>query len=176
MAKKTLQLTERPCKIGPSINTRTEHHGEEDVPAGDIPLGEIVLNQPELDALAGEGTHARLFAKAEGGAIEPSMPDLEISIRHAQKFEDSQVTLEVEGEVTTLPAVTIAGIGFVRQVGGTVHLACKVQTPLAPVDVRKLMNKPARVQLNFGEVPDKDRRQQNLALNEGAAAAGTVAA
>jgi hypothetical protein len=166
MAKKTLALTERPCKIGPSINTRTEHHGEEDVPAGDIPLGDIVLNQAELDALA-PGAHARLFAKAEGGAIEPAMPELELTIRYAEKFENSQVTLEVEGNVGTLPQVTLAGISFVRQVGGTVHMALKVQTRLAEVDVRKLLNKPARVQLNFGEVPDKDRKQQNLALNEG---------
>lgn len=172
MAKKILQLTERPATIGGSINTRTEHHGEELVPAGDIPLAGIMLNQAEFDALSGEGTHARLFAKAEGGAIEPAMPDLTLDpVAIAGKFEDSQVTLEVEGNTATLHDVTIAKCRGVRQVGGNVELSCVVQTILAPIDVRKIMGKTARVQLNFGPVPEKDQRQANLALNEGAKAA-----
>ena len=33
-----LSLNKRPARIGPSINTPTEKHGEEDVPACDIPI------------------------------------------------------------------------------------------------------------------------------------------
>ena len=39
----TLSLTKRPAKIGPSINTRTQRHGDDDVPATDIPLSGILV-------------------------------------------------------------------------------------------------------------------------------------
>ena len=59
-----LTLPTRPAKIGGSINTRTEKHGDDDVAALDIPL-EFLLEPDELCAiLKTEDAAARLFTGA----------------------------------------------------------------------------------------------------------------
>ena len=53
-----MKLKKRVAKIGPSINTRTEKHGEENVPAIDIPLSSIMLTGKELGRLLRQETAA----------------------------------------------------------------------------------------------------------------------
>jgi hypothetical protein len=42
-----MNLTKRPAQIGPSINTRTEKHGEENVPGVDIQVSGLMLDKPK---------------------------------------------------------------------------------------------------------------------------------
>lgn len=67
----TLNLTKRPAKIGKSVNTRTEMHGEEEVPGQDIPVTGIVLAVEELCALTDEPTAGEGLFKMEGDQYVP---------------------------------------------------------------------------------------------------------
>lgn len=87
-----LTLTTRPCKIGPSINTRTEKHGDEDVTALDIPIESVMLEANELNVLLGEPhAHNALF----NGGTSPPEPLLRMirALKLKDKFEDCTVTL-----------------------------------------------------------------------------------
>jgi len=170
MAKKTLTLTERPCHIGNSINTRTEKHGDEDVPAADVPLTGLMLKAAELDKLLGDGAHERLFVKGTSGALEPALADIG-ELKFAHKFADCQVTLEIEGETTTFADVKVSKISLQPQVGGLTHMSCAVQTRLDVLDAAASlvmhMGKAIRAQIALGAKASKADKQQNLALNEG---------
>lgn len=67
----TLNLTKRPAKIGRSVNTRTEMHGEEEIPAQDIPVTGIVLSAEELCALTDEPTAVEGLFKMEEDQYVP---------------------------------------------------------------------------------------------------------
>ncbi|MCA9244465.1 MAG: hypothetical protein KDA32_10950, partial [Phycisphaerales bacterium] len=51
-----LNLKKRPCKIGGSMSTTTEKHGDEDVGAINIAVDGITITRDELEALLGPGS------------------------------------------------------------------------------------------------------------------------
>lgn len=74
-----LTITPRPCQLGTSINTRTEMHGDESVPACDIPLVGITLDAEELGALLGDPTAHRALYRTERVAKDAKQQDLPIN-------------------------------------------------------------------------------------------------
>lgn len=165
MAKKTLTLRERPCQIGSSINTRTQIHGEEKVPACDIPILGVMLNQGEIDKLLGEGTHERWFVKGTGGALEPAFPDVH-ELKLSVKFKDCAATLTIHGKTHTFTDCRIGKLVAQRRVGGTVWMDLQLQTT-EEIDVRAAINADIRAQIAFGAKALPSDSQQELALNEG---------
>lgn len=167
MAKKALVLRERPCTIGGSINTRTQLHGEEKIPACDIPIEGVMLTQPELDKLLGAGTHARWYVKGKGGAIEPAFPDVH-ELKLSVKFKECAVTMTLHGKTHTFADCKLGKLVAQRQVGGMTWLGMQLQTT-DEIDVRAAVNADIRAQIAFGSRVMPNDAQQELALNEGEA-------
>jgi hypothetical protein len=82
-----MNLTKRPGQIGPSINTRTERHGEESVPGVDIPVSGLMLDKPELNALLQDvDAHDALYTDSRGKQLEPRFLTID-PIALTDKFE-----------------------------------------------------------------------------------------
>lgn len=124
-----LRISNRSCRIGTSINTRTEMHGDDSVTAIDIPLGEIMLDAAELNMVLCEPhAHQVLFATRDGGKfIEPVFRVLK-ALRLAGKIEGAHVTLELGGKNTLkLSECKIARIELAPQAGGLTAMSLQVQ-------------------------------------------------
>ncbi len=165
-----LTLDRRPCKIGISINTRTEKHGEDDVPAMDIPLASIMLTGEELNALLGEShAHDALFNFAAGKPPEPLLPTL-AGFRVKGKFEESSVDIEVglKAELISLKNVKLSKVTLEPQTGGLTAMAVTVQcTPELDDGVTHLLaflNAAAHVSVSFGKSDEAEKTQGNLPL------------
>lgn len=163
-------ISQRPCKIGSSVNTRAELHGDEDVPACDIPLEGITLSREELDALLGAGTHKALFAAPKKGAPpEPRFRQLKPFVLR-DKYEDCTVSLAlgINREEVTLDECKLARITLEPQVGGMTALSCQVQcapTVETMATVIAHMNGEADVELALGKrVEPAARKQKDLGL------------
>ena len=91
-----LNITMRPCQLGSSINTRVERHGDEDVPACDIPLDGIMLTEAELNLLLDDPHASRCLFTAVAGVHQPALPMIAaLSLR--SKLEGATVTLSLHG-------------------------------------------------------------------------------
>lgn len=127
-----MELTKRSGKLGRSINTRTEVHGEDLVPAIDVRLSELVLNAGELDVLLGEGAHGALFRTA-GNSVVPRFGGL-APLSVAGKLRDQVLVLsvppvmgmEAAPPVVLVPA-TVKDVALEPQEGGTTKLSLMVQ-------------------------------------------------
>src|SRR6185436_19846835 len=100
MAKQSasiLKLGKRPCRLGGSINTRTEKHGDEDEPACDIPVEGLMLDRDEVDALLGKGAYTALYINKRNSGMSVAEPsDLAKRVKTLQmvdKFIDSRAKL-----------------------------------------------------------------------------------
>lgn len=125
-----LRITPRACQLGASINTRTEKHGDEDVPACDIPLAGIMLDESELNALMGDPyAHRALFTDRKGHA-EPSLPQIE-ALTLRDKLEGATVTIVLsttgKGTELVLGNAKLKGLTLQPQSGGATSLSLKVQ-------------------------------------------------
>lgn len=128
-----LTLSKRPAKIGVAINSRRELHGETPVTALDIPLGDIMLDAAELNAILREPhAHNVLFNEsgvAMGGRIsEPVFKHIS-ALALADKIEGATVTIVhgVEAIELRLAPVRLAKIKLQPQVGGLTAMTCTVQ-------------------------------------------------
>lgn len=83
-------LTRRPVKLGPSINCRTELHGDNKVPALDLQL-HLLISSAELDELNGPGTADRTFD--EGGGLKTPLDKHYAPRKFKGKFENSTADL-----------------------------------------------------------------------------------
>lgn len=125
-------LTKRAGKLGRSINTRTEVHGEELVPAIDIRISELVLGEEELDLLLEAGAHEALFTGPDND-LKRRFPMLG-ALSVEGKLKDQVVTLsvppvmgeEAEAPVILVPA-TLKDVTLQPQEGGTTKLSMMVQ-------------------------------------------------
>ena len=127
-----LNLTKRPGLIGPSINVRTEKHGEEDVPACDITIDGIMLESADLNALLDDPrAHERLFTKDLTGTVAPALPQFD-ALHFGEKFEEALVKLYVGFGPTelTLKDVKVGKIRLIPKVGGLTE--CKLQIQATP--------------------------------------------
>lgn len=123
-----LSISKRPARLGSSINTRAERHGDDNVTALDIPLSEIMLTAEELNALMQEPhAHNVLFDHAKGGSlIEPVFEQVPF-LPLAGKIEDATVTLGFNDEELQLVPCNLKRLRLVPRVGGLTSLSCLVQ-------------------------------------------------
>lgn len=139
-----LTLSNRTCRIGVSVNTRTEVHGEDSVTALDIPLTAIMLDANELNMLLQE-PHAYqvLFNTRDGGKfVEPVFRVLK-ALRLADKIEGASVVLALgSGAALKLTGCKIAKVELAPQVGGLTEMSLQVQcTPKLDSSIARLLEK-----------------------------------
>ncbi len=165
-----LTLTKRPAMLGGSINTRSEKHGDDDVPACDIPISGVLLSRLELNMLANDlGLYDALFRKGEGGVDEPVLRRFKPLV-FDEKFEGCTVTV-IAGLTATqfmLDDVRIAKIKLEPQAGGLTALSMQVQVLAEGVDVTALlswMNHEIDVEVQFGRIEEGKKKQGELPLN-----------
>jgi hypothetical protein len=122
-----LSLTKRPAKIGKSVNTRTEMHGQDEVPGQDIPIAGIVLNAEELCAVTDEETAATGFFKMDGDQYVPRILALDPQTL-SHKFSNATVKMSGGGlPVTTYCNAKIKGIVLEPHAGGMTLMSCTLQ-------------------------------------------------
>lgn len=148
-----LKIARRTAKIGPSINTRTERHGEDDVTALDIPLREITLAPAGLEELL-PGAGARLFDDKHEPVFSRLKP---FALR--EKIESARVTLwmGLEPDELKFPDVRLSKIAITPQSGGGAMLQLTVQvTPNLDESIAQLLeqlNRQVEVEIeceNYG--------------------------
>jgi hypothetical protein len=166
--------------IGSSINTRSEIHGDENVPALDIPLSAIMLSATELNALLQEPyAHEALFNERTNprALVEPLFKQLH-PLKLKDKFEESSVTLIVglNRKAVTLNDVKLAKLTLQPLVGGLTALKLTVQcTPTLDDSITTLlafMNHDADVEITIGERVAPAQKQSELPLAMGESPAG----
>lgn len=160
-----LTLSKRAGQIGPSINTRTEKHGEEDVPGLDIPVTGIFLDAEELGVLLQDPeAHTCLFTKSRSVADEPRFDSL-APLKIDGKFTDAKVLITVgEHQVHFKPA-KVKSIELEPQVGGMTMMSCTIQgNPSSNTDVLELLNAKCRIQITGGEMETKNDDQPELPM------------
>lgn len=165
-----LTLNQRVCMIGGSVNTRCELHGEESIPALDIPLSAIMLNASELNALLGEPlAHEALFNRRADHLTEPLFKQLK-PFALKDKYEDATVTLTVGLHQTpiVLKNVKLSKLKLEPQVGGLTALSLTVQcTPELDERITTLlafMNHDAQAEIVTGKRATKADQQPELPL------------
>ncbi|MFO1465844.1 MAG: hypothetical protein U1F35_05295 [Steroidobacteraceae bacterium] len=165
-----LTLKTRPCRIGPSINTRTERHGDEDVPALYIPIGAVLLNDEEINTLLREPlAHEALFNT--GGAMpEPMLPMIK-ALKLKDKFEECRVALllGLKREKIELQGVKVAKVSIEPLPGGLTAMEFTIQTTPDDLEFAPLLlaflNREAEIDVDFGQVAKEDKTQAELPLN-----------
>lgn len=163
----TLHLAERPAKIGSSINTRSEKHGDADVPACDIPISGIMLEQAELEALLGKGAHKAFFRDGKG-LVEPRFEVLkEFALR--DKF-DGDVALDLDELRIEFAdeSVALSSVKLEPQVGGLTAMSLQLQGTPSTEEIAALvgsLNREVRVELTFGgRRQPKSKKQRELPM------------
>jgi hypothetical protein len=124
-----LTLKRRTCRIGTSINTRAEHHGDDEVTALDIPLASIMLDAEELNSLLCDPhAHTRLYDTTKAGMpAEPGLPKLK-DFKLAEKIEGAEVEIALAGdEVLKLTSCNLKSVTLSCELGGLTSMSVLVQ-------------------------------------------------
>ena len=148
-----LTLSKRPGQIGPSINTRTEKHGEEDVPGIDIPVSGIYLNAEELAIVLEDQDAQECFYVGPTGkaAAEPRFMRAR-PLQLEGKLTDAKVQISVGDHQVLLKPAKIKGISLEFRVGGLTEMSCIVQgNPSANTDVLELLNARCKISISGAE-------------------------
>lgn len=170
-----LKLNKRPCRLGGSINTRTEKHGDEDAPACDIPVEGLMLDRDELEALLGKGSYVALFINRRNSGMSVAEPtDLAKRVKTLQmtdKFIDSRakLLLGIDGfEVLLEDELTVSKIKLEPQVGGLTACALTLQCCAEANAVARLyaqMGSEISAEIRIGKKDEgKNDKQKELAL------------
>jgi len=173
-----LKLSLRTCKLGPSINTRAERHGEdENVPAIDVSVSGIILDREEFGDLTEDPELLGMLFKKQTDSTEvPRLADFgPLTFKH--KFTDARVTFELGLPKQTVKLVPckVRKLSFEPVVGGMVRMACQIQCSheVAP-ELSKLapwMNDEVKISISDGSLDRKsngsDEGQGNLNLEGG---------
>jgi hypothetical protein len=166
MAMLKLSLTRRPAKIGKSINTRTEMHGEEEVPGLDIPINGMLINAAELALLTDCATaYDGLFIENEALGVVPRISSLEpLHIGH--KFENATVRVtgsSIDNE--TFANSKIKSIKLEPQTGGLTLLSFTLQVnPENGIDVPRLLNAKISIAIKAAELETDSDEQPELPM------------
>lgn len=122
-------IENRGCRIGTSINTRSEKHGEADVVSAlDIPVKNVVLDPSEVALLLEEpDLQARMFKPDENNTLVPAFPKVK-RFPIDEKIESARVELTLDGgKVLTLPECKLRRLLVERLRGGGYSLALQIQ-------------------------------------------------
>lgn len=164
-----IEITKRPAMLGASINTRCEKHGDEDVPACDIPLSGIMLSPEESNALVPYFTRA--FFDDQKGHKVPSFPQLD-AVRFREKFEEATVTISVgvngSGKQLELEECTLAKLKLEPMSGGLTALSLVVQAEM-PDHIEELLQRlggEVTIEIADAKVAEKkSSKQGELPIN-----------
>lgn len=161
----------RPCKLGQSVNTRTEKHGDDSVPACDIPVSGFMLEKAELDELVGKDFWNCMFNNGNGKKADMPLWEKLATMKLADKYSGG-VTIVLGPNVKDieLEDVTIAGITLEPLAGGLTAVSFKIQ---ASDDVEKFVHKliarldtEIDLQVEFGDKVERAKsKQQDLPIN-----------
>jgi hypothetical protein len=191
-----MNITNRPCQLGIHINTRSEKHGEDTVPAVDIPLAGIMLERAELDELVGANFWNAVFDTpvGDGKAPRPAWRLLD-DFRLTDKFA-GEVVIDLGPNITPikLDAVTLTKLRLEPLEGGLTELSLTVQSAedvegfvhklvarlgtevSATIAIGEKIEREKSKQLdlpinNFGEdeAPDEDAQNEAAAREQAAA-------
>lgn len=163
-----LNLSKRPAKIGGSINTRTERHGEEEVPGLDIPIGGMLVNAEELAALTDSLTaHEAFFAQDTATGFVPRIQAIEVyPINH--KFEGASVRITgSQIESMSFGDAKIKSIKLVPQIGGLtlVSFTLQVNPAAGEVDVPLLLNQKISIGIKSAVLEQEADNEPELPLD-----------
>lgn len=158
-------LNRRPGKIGGNIASRTEKHGDENVPAFDMPLEAIMLTQAELNQLMNEPlTSVAWFNDRKDGLAEPLFKN----VKHfaiTDTYEASIVTLGVglKERVFALEDVKLVKLKLTPCVGGLTELKLTVQakTDETNSSLIEFLSKDCNVAIEFGSVTESEKAKSN---------------
>lgn len=172
-AKKPLELTSRPCMID-NVNLRTERHGDDEVPAVDVKLSNIILKKDELIRLTGDKEAWNLLFEQEkaGSVIEPTMQWCDGWRFLGAKFIECSSVIRFGMQKTEheFGNHKIKGAAVRALTGGSAELQCTLQVALDDTKVvaqlAEYQHKEGHVAITFGKIDEGDRKQQKLALND----------
>jgi hypothetical protein len=164
-----LNLDNRPCKLGVYLNTPTQKHGEERVPAKVLGIKNILLSKTELNDLLGD-PHAwdALYIEHKGKPAEPIFADKLGPLSVVGKFKGSTVNLsfglkpyEIDFEEATCKSLKLQ-----RQAGGLtalsltiVCLKSNIAWELARLDEH--LDSSAHIAVELGEPEDDDAEEED---------------
>jgi hypothetical protein len=98
VSEKLIELDETTCRMGKYSNN-LEKHGDEDVPAWQIPFDGVMLTREQVNALYDdEHTDRAWFNQKKGGLLEPMPWTTKGPLYFADKFDGATVSVEVSGE------------------------------------------------------------------------------
>jgi hypothetical protein len=164
-----LSLNKRSCVLGAGVNGRSQLHGDEDVPACDFTIGNVMLEKEELNELLDDKyAHNALF-NTRGKLCEPMFRQFnEFSLKH--KYEKSYVTLWLDLAETVIKFADckLARIRLSPQTGGMTELTLQVQCTADAESMAQIYTHQKRdcsVNIRFGkqEAP-KQKAQPELPL------------
>lgn len=160
-----LTLSKRAGQIGPSINTRTEKHGEEDVPGLDIPISGIFLDADELGVILQDSdAHKSLFTGTRSAAPEPRFNSLK-PLQLDGKLTEAKVLIQVGDHQILLKPAKVKSITLEPQVGGMTAMSCTIQgNPSANTDILELLNAKCRIAITGASMEEKDDNEPELPL------------
>lgn len=164
-----LTISKRPCQLGITINTRRELHGDEAVPACDIPIAGITLDANELNSFLGEPTAHRALFNRKGSHDEPLFPQLE-PFQLKDKIEGAHVELTLNGETYAFSPCKLKGVTLQPMSGGVTLLSFKVQSSVDDMGdvVSNLvghLDRTIEIAVSGGEAKPQDTKQQDLPIN-----------
>jgi len=121
-----LSLKARSAQMGPTINDRTEMHGDEPTPALDLSISEFIVTQDELDDQFQVNQPHRFFDKAKPPT--PYWPTLEpFVIAHKLEGVSVRLLLGIDQHEVHLLDCKLKGIVLTPLTGGLIALDFKVQ-------------------------------------------------
>lgn len=170
---KKLTLRSRLCKIGTNINVRTEKHGDQPVPACDIPLKGVMLSKLELNTLLGDdGAYDALYRDVEG-TPEPIFAKHFKPFVLSDTFEGASVKLQLsdvkDGLEVELEDVSLNALKLEPQVGGLTALNVQVQAAPDSDDMSTIIafvDAQVHAAISFGKRSEKDKRQKELPMGD----------
>lgn len=163
-----LTLSKRPGQLGPSINTRTEKHGEEDVPGIDIPVSAIYLNAEELGIVLEDPDAQECFYVGLTGKAAPEPRFMYARpLQLEGKLTEAKVQISVGDHQVLLKPAKIKSISLEFRVGGLTEMSCVVQgNPSANTDVLELLNARCKISIS-GAVRQAEKAEPDPELDLG---------
>ena len=163
-------LNKRPAKIGNSVNARSERHGDELVPAMDVPLQSVMLPKNELNSLMRDKTFwDRVFNERKDGFPEPANTNIK-AWSLTDKYEHTTATILVglhEREFV-IEDCKASKLTLSPCVGGLTELCVTLQILIDDKNTAlfEFMGKDCQVEMKLGDrIKDKDLKQPELPLD-----------
>lgn len=165
----SLSFAKRPCMIGTGINTRTQMHGDDEVPSADVPLFGIMLNEEEFNEIMDDRFAYRGFFNTRGKVVEPAHKAIG-ALPILAKYEKSLVTLYLglNDDAVKLTG-KIAKIRLSPKPGGLCEMSMTVQCSPDADTMGQLfanLSKNAHCSARFGKVEQKKKSQPELPLGK----------